>query len=313
MVRQSVHFLFVILLACVTVACHRKSSFIVDGKVLDGGNGMIYIFKYGNKNFHLVDSIPYTDGLFTYIGETNQPLLYGISVNSQDDDPQSFFIGEDTLKIAFWKTGKEIIAYNSPLNDAYLSMREKASAATVQAILRYVHDYSSSPVTAYFVLHDWSWRLDISTLRLIYDTLEPSLENCIYLRRLDDLLKNMENVQPGKSMPSTSDVSKVEQQTVLVFFASWCPDCQSELPFIERAVRIHKDIRFIGFSLDVNKTALKQFEKENPHLFKEIISDYKGWDSPVVQTYAVRWIPTCFLISKEGKIIKVTHSLKELF
>lgn len=312
LVCQFVYFLLIITGAFVAGACSGRHSFVIDGKVMDGGNGTVYIFKYGNKDFHLIDSAAYTDGHFTYKSETEQPLLYGLSLNPEDTEPQSFFIGEDTLHLSFWKTGKEVIASNSPLNDNYLSMREKAAGATEQSILRYVHDNASSPVAAFFVWHDWSWRLDVATLRLIYDTFDSRLKDCIYLRQLHDLIIHMENVQPGKNAPEKAG-EESGQQTVLLFFASWCSDCRNELPSIKKVVLQHRNTRFIGFSLDVNKAALKQFEKENPHLFEKIMSDYKGWDSPIVQMYAVRWIPAFFLISKDGKIEKITHSAEALF
>lgn len=313
LVRQSLHVLLVILLVLQAFSCDHRYSYVINGKVMDGGNGKVYLFRYGNKDFRLVDSVDYKNGCFIYKGETDQPLLFAISVNPHDRSPQSFFVGEDTLRLSFWKTGGEVVANDSPLNDLYLSMREKAPAATEQAILRYVHDHADSPVTAFFVLHDWSWRLDLPTLKLIYDTLEPSLKNCVYLCRLHDLMDNMRQVQPGKTMPAMKTSVSVKQQTVLVFFASWCPDCRNELPALEKKVAERKDIHFVGFSLDTSKIALKQFEKAHPRLFSEILSDYKGWDSPVAQTFAVRWIPTFFLISKDGVILKVAHKVDELF
>lgn len=313
MVRQFVYVLFVSLVMGVSSACRHAHPFVLDGRVMDGGNGMAYIYRYGNKNFQLIDSVAYKNGRFTYKGTTGQPLLYGVSVDPHDTDPQSFFVGEDTLKLSFWKTGKEVIAYDSPMNDSYLSMRGNAAGASEQAILRYVHDHPSSPVTAFFVWHDWSWRLDIHSLRLVYDTLSPSLKDCIYLQQIRQLITHMENVQPGRPVPETALLKSGRQQTVFVFFATWCPDCEKEFPAIEQQASMRKDIRFVGFSLDVDKKDLAKFEERHPHMFSHVISDYKGWDSPVVQAYAVRWIPTFFLISKEGKIEKVSHSLGELF
>lgn len=261
----------------------------------------------------MIDSIPFTDGKFLYNGHVDQPLLYGISVRRDDANPQTFFVGEDTLHLSFWKTGQEVLAQDSPLNDDYLSMRERAKEATEQAILRYVGSHKDSPVTAFFTLYDWSWRLDLSTLKLIISTLRPSLKNCIYFKDLQDVAKQMEQVQPGCQAPSIKNMpTDNRQNTVLVFFATWCPDCTVEMPEIEKVASKMKNVRFVGFSLDTQKAPLETFKKQHNRLFETIISDYKGWDSPIVRTYAVRWIPSFILISPSGKILKVAHSARDL-
>lgn len=314
LVCQSIHILLVIVVCSLCFSCSRSRTFVLDGEVKDGGQGMVYLYRYGNKNFKLVDSVAYVQGKFQYKGEVDQPLLYGISVRRDDDAPQSFFVGEDTLRLSFWKTGKEVLTQDSPLNDEYLSMRDRTQGASEQAILRYVHDYGTSPVTAYFVLHDWSWRLNLPTLKLIEKSLRPSLSDCIYLQNLQELIKYMEQVQPGKTPPPIKGIPMEQKDyTVLVFFATWCPDCRIEMPEVERVARERKQTRFIGFSLDTQEAPLNDFKKNYQSVFQIVLSDYKGWDSPVVQRYAVRWIPTFFLISPEGKVLKSAQEIKDLF
>lgn len=313
MVCQPLYLLLVIIVCGLFTACKHDRPFILDGEVKDGGSGKVYLYRYGNKNFRLIDSISYTDGKFRYAGVVNQPLLYGISVRRDDLSPQTFFVGEDTLHLAFWKTGVEVLTQDSPLNDAYLSMREQAKGATEQAILRYVSEHKDSPVTAFFALHEWSWRLDLSTLKLIISALEPTLSDCIYFKDLQDVAQQMEHVQPGCPAPAIKNIpADGRQYTVLVFFASWCPDCRVELPAIETAAAKMKQTRFVGISLDTQKTPLEAFKQQHGALFETIISDYKGWDSPLVRIFAVRWIPTFFLLSPDGKILKVSHSAKDL-
>lgn len=313
MVRQFIYLLFVIIAGMFSASCHRNHPFVLEGEVKDGGKGTVYLYRYGTKNYQLIDSVCFADGRFHYEGEVGQPLLYGISVRKDDTNPQTFFVGEDTLHLSFWKTGREILAQNSPLNDAYLAMRERARGASEQAILRYVHDNPASPVTAFFALHDWSWRLDLPTLRLIYNTIEPSLKTCLYVQQLKELMENMEQVQPGKTPPAINGIPAEEQkQTVLVFFATWCPDCQVEMPEVRRMAIGRKDLRFVGISLDTQKRQLELFKQKYKAVFQTVVSDYQGWESPVVRSYAVRWIPTFFLISPEGKVLKSSHGIAAL-
>lgn len=315
MVCQSVHILLVSIIGCMFLSCHSFQTFVLDGKVMDGGSGNVYLYRYGNKNFVLIDSLSFTNGTFEYKGEVDQPLLYGVSVRNNDQEPQSFFVGgDDTLHLSFWKTGKEVLVQGSALNDAYLSMREKAKGASEQAIFRYVHDYKDSPVTAYFVLHDWSWRLSLDALKLIYRTLVPSLKDCLYLQKLYSLIGCMEKIEPGKPFPIIKGVvdNRLKQPAILVFFATWCPDCQMEIPALEDVAEKGRYAIF-GVSLDTERQALTQFRKEHPSIFQKVAFAPEEWDSPIVQAYAVRWIPTFFLLSTEGKIVRSAHSITELF
>ena len=60
----------------------------------------------------------------------------------------------------------------------------------------------------------------------------------------------------------------------------------------------------MGVSLDRTKEAwLAAIEKDN--LTWTHVSDLKDWSSDVAVLYAIRWVPTSFLLSPEGEILAV--------
>lgn len=312
LVREFVYILFVIIAAILT-GCRPYNRFVLDGVVKDGGSGLVYLYVWKNKKFYPAGHVPYVNGRFLYVGRTDQPQLYGISVKENDTDPQSFFAGEDTLHLTFWKTGAEVVTNGSPLNDEYLSMHEKARNATLKQIFHYVAGHRSSPVTAFLVLNEWSWRLSLSDLKVIDNMLETSRENTLYPKQIKDLISRMETVEPGCMVPVVKGLTdNVKQPLVLAFFATWCPDCQAEIPQLARTAAKNRHIRFAGISLDSDSSTVDSFIRRNPTLFKTVQTDTRGWDSPLVRQFAVRWIPTFFLIAPGGRIQCVSRNVAGL-
>ncbi len=91
---------------------------------------------------------------------------------------------------------------------------------------------------------------------------------------------------------------------VLEFWASWCPDCQAATADMVKLYEdYHSDsIIFIGFSLDIDEQQLKTYIKENSMDWIQA-SEFIEWQqNPIALAYNVSWIPTLYLIDKEGKI-----------
>lgn len=109
---------------------------------------------------------------------------------------------------------------------------------------------------------------------------------------------------------------------VLDFWASWCPDCRRDAPNVVKAYDQFKDKRvtFIGISFDTDKTSwTKAIEKYDMKYYQ--VSELKKWKETKISTlYNIKWIPTLYLISPEGKVTfttieatKMIQKLEEIF
>lgn len=109
---------------------------------------------------------------------------------------------------------------------------------------------------------------------------------------------------------------------VLDFWASWCPDCRKDIPEIQRMYKNFHDkgVEFVGVSFDTDKdkwtSALQKYKIEYPQ-GSELI---KFHDTKISRDFGVKWIPSLFLIDKEGKVVlstvlsyKMEKRLTELF
>ena len=91
---------------------------------------------------------------------------------------------------------------------------------------------------------------------------------------------------------------------LLDFWASWCKPCRAENPYLVSVYEAYKDKGFtiLSVSLDVEKYAwTKAIETDG--LTWTHVSDLKGWQNEVAQTYGIRSVPANFLIDENGKVI----------
>lgn len=94
--------------------------------------------------------------------------------------------------------------------------------------------------------------------------------------------------------------------TLLKFWASWCPHCRSDVPYMKRLfAQFSKEkdpkLRIITVSVDQDLNALKQFiEKEQ--ITYPVISAMAHPELP--ERYETQGIPTYFLIDVKGLIAK---------
>jgi len=98
---------------------------------------------------------------------------------------------------------------------------------------------------------------------------------------------------------------------VVVFGASWCPQCPKELQEISKNYSSWKQqgVEVVFVSLDENKQTFENFIKPFPFIS---ICDYKKWESKAVKDYHVFATPTIYLLNNENKILLKPNSVNHL-
>lgn len=100
-------------------------------------------------------------------------------------------------------------------------------------------------------------------------------------------------------------LSELRGKIVLLdFWASWCGPCRKENPNVVRVYEKYKDQGFeiLSVSLDNKKDRwLQAIEKDKMDWYH--VSDLKGWQNEVAQTYDVHSIPQTILLDPDGKIL----------
>jgi thiol-disulfide isomerase/thioredoxin len=116
----------------------------------------------------------------------------------------------------------------------------------------------------------------------------------------------------GKPNPYPTRLSEVTAAYRLVIVgASWCPACSEAMgeliPLYEKWKGLGLEAIFV--SLDTDPKAFQAYSEGMPFI---AFSDYKKWDTQVVQDYYVSSSPSFYLIDQEGKLLLRPQSVKQL-
>lgn len=110
----------------------------------------------------------------------------------------------------------------------------------------------------------------------------------------------------------TIKLSSLRGKLVLIdFWASWCGPCRRENPNVVSAYEKYKKAKFktakgfdiFSVSLDQNADAWKGAIQKDGLVWKNHVSDLKGWQNAGAAVYGVTSIPMSFLIDENGIIV----------
>ncbi len=106
-------------------------------------------------------------------------------------------------------------------------------------------------------------------------------------------------------------LSSLKGKVVLVdFWASWCGPCRSSMPGLKQVYQKYKNkgLEIYGVSLDNNRSNWKQAVAEDRTPWVHVI-DTEG---KTAGQWAVSFIPSSFLLDKDGKIMAVNAEAEDL-
>ena len=97
---------------------------------------------------------------------------------------------------------------------------------------------------------------------------------------------------------------------VLIFWASWCPDCRAEVPALKelQAKTDPSKVEFVSISSDRTVEAWKKYVAENEMGGVQLYKD----KSKVSEDYHVKWIPSQYVIGPDGKVVLGTVMLDKV-
>ena len=104
------------------------------------------------------------------------------------------------------------------------------------------------------------------------------------------------------------------REVVLVFWASWCPDCRAEVPQLKalQAQANPEEVAFVSVSFDRTLEALQTYVSENYLSGVQLFDPAGKKDSKVAESYGVKWIPSLYLLDKDGKVVLGTVMIDKI-
>lgn len=176
-------------------------------------------------------------------------------------------------------------------------LRQQEVAEYCFKILEQHNLTSASEHIALSMLDQTACQLDVNRTRLF----EQYRKMAIGQTAPDLVLQN------GKRLSKTGNGYKL-----LVFGASWCPNCQRDYPSLVGSYKSLKgkvDVEFVYISLDTEKKAFGEFFKDAPFT---VSCDWKGWESEAARAYYLIATPVYFLLDRDLKILAKLKTPEEL-
>ena len=116
--------------------------------------------------------------------------------------------------------------------------------------------------------------------------------------------------QNGKTVSLSEFKGKV---VLLDFWASWCGPCRHNNPKLVKLYNKYheKGFEIYGVSLDEDMKSWKKAVRNDKLNWVQVIDD-KGWDARSIATYGINFIPSSFLIDRDGVIRTINAEGPEL-
>jgi thiol-disulfide isomerase/thioredoxin len=160
-----------------------------------------------------------------------------------------------------------------------------------------------------------------ATAATVVVTLLPS--GCIAEKRSGDFVKVGDPVpaftvanSSGEGTKSFSQADFVGKRSMILFFATWCPDCRRELPIVHEAwlrLRGRSDFQLVAVSRDETAEAVSKYWNsaqidESGAVTKPSFEGMPWWldpDAGAFNTFADSYIPRVYLVDTHGEIASV--------
>jgi thiol-disulfide isomerase/thioredoxin len=296
-------------LACTN---HKESRIVIDGSVVNAEVEKVYLQKFEEKLFFVIDSAEVVDGSFHFSTAAPLPEIYGLTVDVQRGQLMLFL---DASPVEVELDPSENYRHSTVTGSAEQDLYADYLTQKDVVIEDFIRAHPASLVATYALYRHFSYRLTPEEIQANIRLLDPSLLQTQYVKTLEALVEILLSVAPGKPAPDfTADdtegrpvslSSRLGNGYVLIdFWASWCGPCRRANPQLVALYSEYKDKGFdiFGVSLDSKKDAwLKGIADDN--LAWAQVSDLQYWHSAPAALYGVRAIPSNFLIDKDGIIV----------
>jgi thiol-disulfide isomerase/thioredoxin len=240
------------------------------------------------------------------------------------------------LNEAFYKSGNRdsVEALIKPYQEMFIKRQED-----------YMKKYPSTALAASFLRMELG-HMPIEKMKEAYDKLDVTAKETTSGKEIANEIAVLERVNPGNPAPDFTandlltgkpfSLSSLKGKVVLLdFWASWCVPCRKSNPHVKALYEKYKkkgfDVVYVASDDSNPNAALKAIEQDGIKKYHHLLTGLKqlkdangkpmGYDKSedIGEKYAIHFLPTKYLIDREGKIIgkvddeTLDAKLKELF
>jgi thiol-disulfide isomerase/thioredoxin len=251
--------------------------------------------------------------------DINNPLNYQISGDLESGLLHQFIDSIYTHNTLLNQAEQQYISMQKTgVTDSILTVfrnQEELQATQFMGFVKNYVDTSSYHLIALFASSLLNPEQDFKTLKKLGDRLKKEAPNSNYTKAylaqheqyVEDVVgKHFTDIELPDLEAKLIKLSSIKHHYILLdFWASWCKPCRMENPSLVKTYQKYKKLNFTIFSVSIDDEAGKWYDAvKKDHLdWPYHVSELKGWESAVCQTYLVKQIPQNYLIDTNGIII----------
>ncbi len=316
-----------ILLAIIflAVGCTSKTNYSITGNAKDHVGDSIFLLN--SSDSILAATIIAPSGEFKLTGYVGEPIVATLSILDPWSDGSIYLESGD---IVMYQDDKGAHRFSgTPANNGTMTM--------INAVQQLQLEYPNSRTTdyeAYMVHYKELLRKNIAAnasniyavdmlfnslplwsideVDAMYDALSSEMKDIPLGKKVSSAITALKGTNVGGSYIDLTlkDVNGQEVQlskllaqgkwVLLDFWATWCGPCKHEIPFMKSAFQKYqsKGLEIYAVSLDKDVKTLREYIEQNQLDWINLI----GIDTDAAELYAVRTIPSSYLISPQGII-----------
>lgn len=235
--------------------------------------------------------------------------------------------------------------YQTSNRDSVSRLMEPYRKIYLERMTDYVKKYPSTALAANFLCMN-TGRMTLEQLKEAYNKLDETAKQTSAGKEIAAEIATLDRVAPGNPAPEIAKndlvtgkpfaLSSLKGKVVLLdFWASWCVPCRKSNPHVKALYEKYRkkgfDVVYVADNDSRPEEALKAIDQDGIKKYHHVLRGLKtlkdangkmtGYDKSedVSEQYAIHFLPTKYLIDREGKIIgKVTDEeldakLKEIF
>lgn len=248
----------------------------------------------------------------------------------------------------------DVITRLTELNEAFYKTENRDSVSKLiepyqkiwtERQSNYLKKYPSTPLAAYFLRMSMG-AMSLEKLKETYNQFDETARQTTPAKEMAAEIATLERVAPGKPAPEIAkndfvtgkpfSLSSLKGKVVLLdFWASWCKPCRASNPHVKTLYDKYNkkgfDVVYIADNDSNPEEALKAIEQDGIKKYHHLLRGLKrttdsegreiGFDKSedISQDYAVHFLPTKYLIDRDGHIIdkvndkSLDEKLKEIF
>lgn len=322
--------LLVSLLAVLFLAsCGNPNQYVIEGTVADVADGTKVNVYADRRGKVLIESTEVQQGKFTIAGEVTAPEMKFVKVeglNVPNSRPWPIVI-EPKAEVKVSYDGKIVSITGTALNDKNTKFWQELGAKSEpdsQLVKTFVKENVNN-ILGVYLFEANAYLFDLEELEEMLALVPAEFKDNAGIVKLQKKAEGLKKTSKGKMFTdikgknqdgkevALSDYAGKGKVVLIDFWASWCPYCISDMPFLVDAYAKYKEKGFeiVGVTLDDDVEAWKSGIEKTKITWPQM-SDLKGWESELSTAYAVSGLPHVVLIDKDGTIIDRGFGGKEL-